>query len=145
MLRDERMVGKQHARTRARKAREDETGHDREKGQAGENLDRREQMRVIRLRVHVAVADGGKRLDRKIEEIAETAGPRICDRFVAQEIKGGVNGVDRQKGQRGESKELKPRDRQRGVVEVTPEIPPQTPGEKVPRAEANLARRCSPG
>src|SRR5947209_16204869 len=98
-------------------------------------------MRIIRLRMHVAVAHHGKRLDREIEEVTEAAGPRIGDRFMPEKIERGVKRVDGQKRQRREGEEPNPRDRQRGVVEVPPEIARQSPGEEIAAAEANLARR----
>src|SRR4051794_6840836 len=101
-------------------------------------------MRVVRLRVHVAVADRRKRLDREIEEVAEAARPRISDRILTKEIKCGVNGVDGQKRERRRGKEPNPGDGQRSVVEVPPEITGQSAGEEVARAEANLARAGFP-
>ena len=65
---DDRMLGKDKTRARPREPGKDQPGHDREEGHAGEDFDRGDEMPVIGLRVHVAVADRRQRLDREIEQ-----------------------------------------------------------------------------
>ena len=69
-----------YARARTRETREYEAGHHRERQQADEILHRGDDVAEERLRMHVAVADGGGRLDAEEEEIGEAARPRIGDR-----------------------------------------------------------------
>ena len=59
--------------------------HHREQHQADKILDRRDDVAVIGLRMHVAVADGRRRLDAEEEQIGEAL-TRVGDRRVAEVV-----------------------------------------------------------
>jgi hypothetical protein len=96
------MLGKQQGGLRPREAGEDQSRHQRHRQDAGEELDRRDEVAIMRLRMHVAIAGRRERLDAEIEIIDVVAAWHIRNRLVGEpEIAGPIEqpkpGVEQQK------------------------------------------------
>ena len=124
----DRMFGKHEARPRPRKAGEDQSGHHREETHAGEDFHGRDEVAVIGLRMHVAVADRGERLDREIEKLQRAVAGNVRDRVIAERIEQSECGVEQDEDRRGGAEEHRPIDRHRAVIEIGPESAGQSAG-----------------
>ena len=140
-----RMVGKDETGARSREAGEDQPGHHREERHAGEDFDGGDEVAVIGLRVHVAIADRGQRLDRKIEEVEDSLPGDVGDRTVAERIEHGEQGVESDEDQRGGGEKRRPGNGHRPVIKVGPEAWSQTKGLDLAMADPDaleFVRSC---
>ena len=90
----DRMLGEDEAGARPREAGEDQSGHHREETHAGKDFDGGDEMAVIGLRMHVAVADRRQRLDREVEELQRPVAGDIGDRSIAERIEQREDGIE---------------------------------------------------
>ena len=74
------MIGEQELCARLGEAHEDQAGQDGGEGQAGQYLHRSHAMAEQGGGIHVAVADGGQRLQAEEKMVQEDVRPRICHR-----------------------------------------------------------------
>src|SRR6516162_4704474 len=81
-----RIFSEDEASARPPETGEDQPGHHREERHAGEDFYRGDEMPVMGLRVHVAVTDGGQRLDRKVKKAERLISGDIGDWLVAEPI-----------------------------------------------------------
>jgi len=139
---DHGVIGEHEAGARAREAREDQPGHHRQKAHAGENLDRGDQMPVVGLRVHVAVADRRQRLDREIEVRQRPVAFGIGDRLVAEPIEKTKDRVQRDEQRRRTAEKHRPVDRHRPMIKIAPEALTEAESFDLAMAVANDLRLC---
>ena len=142
MAADDRMPGEHEAGARARETREDQPGHHREEAHAGEDFDRRDDVAVIGLRMHVAVADGRQRLDREVEQAQRQRQPGadIGDRLIAEPEDEGKHGIEKYEDRRRAAEKHRPVDGHRAVIEIGPEAFRQTDGLDVAGADPHHVR-----
>ena len=139
---DDGSAGEHKAGARPREARENEPGHHREKRHAGEDLDGRDQMPVIGLRMHVAIADRRQCFDGEIKERERPIAFGIGDRLVAEPIQKAEHGVERDKQHGGAAEKHRPVDRHRPMIEIGPEPLAQAESLDLPVTELNELRLC---
>src|SRR4029079_13527638 len=117
---DHGVVGELETGARPRETGEDQPCHHREKTHAGEDFDRRDQMPVISLRMHVAIADRGQRLDREVERGERSILGGVSDRLMTKGIKEAKHRVERYKQRGSGAKEYRPRDSHGAMIEIAP-------------------------
>jgi len=127
-------------RALAREAGEGEPGHQRNQHDGDESFDRGDRMRVQRLRVHVAVADGRTRLDAEEEQVVEVAEPRVGDRILAEPIEPGEHDIEGDEDAGDDGEEAGPAHRHRVVVEIGPEAVLQAISDDAPPGEGAQPR-----
>ena len=88
------LVGEHEAGARPRESGEHQSGQHREETHAGEDFDGGDEMPVVGLRVHVAIADRRQRLDGEVEKLQRTVVGNVGDRLVAEEIEESKYGVE---------------------------------------------------
>ena len=118
---DDGGVGEDEAGAGPRETGENQAGHHRQKRHAGEDFDGRDQMPVIGLRVHVAIADCRQRLDREVEVCERSVLRGIGDRLMAKGIEEAKNGVERDKYRGGRAEKHRPVHCHRAMIEIAPE------------------------
>jgi hypothetical protein len=114
------LLAEHEAGARAREAGEDQPGHHRQKRHAGEDFDGGDEVSVIGLRVHVAIADCRQRFDREVKVSEGPVPGSISDRLVAERIQESENSVERDKDRCGAGKKYRPVDRHRPMIEIGP-------------------------
>src|SRR5436190_5374014 len=122
------MFGKNETGARQREAGEDQAGHDREERHAGEDFYRRNDMPVMSLRMHVAIADGRQRFDREVEQAKRPAAGDVGNWVVAEPVKKREYRIQRDEDCRRRREEDRPVDRHRAVIEVGPKVLRQAAG-----------------
>src|SRR5262249_39760292 len=114
----------------------------RQKADAGENLDRGDQVPVIGLRVHVAIADCRQRLDREIKIRQRSVAFGIGDRLVAEPIEKCKDRVQRDEQRRRTAEKYRPVDSHRPMIKVAPEALAEAESFDLAMAVANDLRPC---
>ena len=139
---DDRMTGEDETGARPRETGEDQSRHHREKAHAGEDFDRRDEMPVIGLRVHVAVADCRQRLDREIEQAQRQRQCRgnVGNRLRSQPVHEGKNCIENDEDQRGDAEEYRPVYCHGAMIEIAPESRLQPTGLDLARPDVHDVR-----
>jgi len=126
------VIGEHETGPRTREARENQPGHHRKKTHSGEDFDRRDQMPIVGLRMHVAIADRRQRLDREVEISERSIPGGVGDRLMTQGIKEAKHGVEHHKHCGGGAKEYRPIDGHRAMIEIAPKSLAQAEGFDLP-------------
>ena len=114
---DDGIAGEPDARGGARELREHEAGHQREREQTGERLDRNEDVREEGDRLHLAVADGRHGLHAEEEHVHEIVRPNVLDALI-EVVAGGEDEIGEGERKRDPGDEAGPRGRNEAVIEV---------------------------
>ena len=114
---DDHVAGESHARSGARELREYQAGHQREREQSGQRLDRDQDVREQRDRLHLAVTDRRHRLHAEKKHVGERAGARILDSLV-EVVAGREQQIGEREGGGDQADQRGPRRRHQEVVEV---------------------------
>ena len=139
VMADDGVAREDEAGAGPREAREDEPRHHRDEDHAGENLDRRDEVPVMGLRVHVAVADGRQRLDREIEKLQVEARGRVGDRVFAERVEQRIEKIDADEHGSRAAEEARPARGHAVMVEVVEEKPVETFRDDLALADADDA------
>ena len=112
---------KGNARHRAREADKNYSGNNREQKDAAHDFDHADHMSVQRLRIHVAVADGGQSLDAKEEAVIKPpATGGACDAVRIDSVKGGEQQVERDVKGADQRGKLRPAQSKQPLINVAP-------------------------
>ena len=96
-------------------------GHQRHRKDAGEQLHGGDEMSVMGLRMHVAVAGGRQRLDPEIEIVDIGAARHVRDRLIRDPVEQREDRVEGNKHQCGAGDERRPGGRHAAMADVGPE------------------------
>src|SRR5262249_14879441 len=89
---------------------ENQSGHHGEERHPGKDFGRGDEMPVMGLRVHVAIADRGQRLDREVKKSKRRIACDIGDWLVAEPIKKGEHRVENDENSRRRTEKHRPGD-----------------------------------
>src|SRR6516162_3801232 len=115
-----RIFSEDEASARPPETGEDQPGHHREERHAGEDFYRGDEMPVMGLRVHVAVTDGGQRLDRKVKKAERLISGDIGDWLVAEPIEKCEHRIENDEDRRRRAEEDRPAGGHCAVIAVGP-------------------------
>ena len=115
------VLGEHEAGARPREPGKYQPGQHRQETHPGEDFDGGDEMPVVGLRVHVAVADRRQRLDGEVEQLEEALAANIGDRIGAERIEQCEDAVQRDEDDGGRAEEHRPVHGHRAVIEVGPE------------------------
>ena len=121
-------LGEYKAGTRPREPREDQSRHDGQQRHPDEDFRCCDEMAEMGLRMHVAVTDRRKGLDREIEQVHEVAGGNVGDRLMAEEEDKRKCAIERDEDERGAREEDGPGDAHRSMIQIGPESAVQSLG-----------------
>src|SRR5215469_999714 len=127
-----------------RETGEDQPGHHREERHAGEDFDRGDEMPIMGLRVHVAVADRGQRLDREIKKAERLIGGDIGDWLVAEPIEKCEHRIESDEDRRRRAEKDRPRGGHCAVIAVGPNAVDQAAGFELARTYASEVPSTTP-
>src|SRR6476660_8051917 len=135
MVRDHRAVGEQHPRAWPGKPGKDQSGHQRHGEDAGEELDGCDEVAVMGLRMHVAVAGGRERLDAEIEVVDIGPVGHAGYRVIADPVKHCEHGVEGDEDEGGAGDKGRPGCGHAAMADVGPEAELQSLRDDLAAAE----------